>query len=96
MIPFDTSASHPPIRPSLPAAAILALALAACSPEAEEKTYEVGAEDVGGGELQVADPQPGDVEVDLPETPMKNVPAEDTGTTGEAQDEAGEAPEPAR
>ena len=57
--------------------AIPALALAACAPEAEEETtMEVGVEDVGGGELQVADPQPGEVQVDLPETPMKNVPAE--------------------
>jgi hypothetical protein len=57
-----------------------ALALAACAPE-EEATYEVGVEDVGGGELQVADPQPGEVQVDLPETPMKNVPVEEDGET---------------
>ena len=60
---------------ALPAVALL-LALAACAPEAEEKTYEVGAEDVGGGELQVADPDPDAVPVELPETPMTNVPAE--------------------
>lgn len=61
---------------AMPALAIPALALSACAPEEEESTYEVGVEDVGGGELQVADPQPGEVPVDLPETPMKNVPAE--------------------
>lgn len=60
---------------ALPAAAVL-LALAACAPEAEEKTYEVDAEDVGGGELQVADPDPEAVPVELPETPMTNVPAD--------------------
>lgn len=60
---------------ALPAAAML-LALAACAPEAEEKAYEVDAEDVGGGELQVADPDPEAVPVELPETPMTNVPAE--------------------
>jgi hypothetical protein len=62
---------------ALPAAAAAALlALAACAPDAEEKTYEVGVEDVGGGELQVADPEAEGVPVDLPETPMVNVPAE--------------------
>ncbi len=61
---------------SISAALVISLALAACSAEPEDKNYEVGVEDVGGGELQVADPQPDDVEVDLPETPMKNVPDE--------------------
>lgn len=61
-------------RPSCFLAAIpLAIALAACAQEPEETTYAVDAEDVGGGELQVADPGPDDVVVDLPETPMKNV-----------------------
>lgn len=65
-----------------------ALALAACAPEAEEDTtYEVGVEDVGGGELQVADPQPGEIPVDLPETPMKNVPAETVGEGDGEEDE---------
>lgn len=59
---------------SIPIAAVIAIALTACSGDSEDKSYRVGVEDVGGGELQVADPQPGDVEVDLPETPMKNVP----------------------
>lgn len=70
---------------------ISTLALAACAQEEEEKTYEVGVEDISGGELQVADPQPGDVQVNLPETPMKNVPAEVEGEEGaETGDETGE------
>jgi len=61
-----------------------ALGLAACAPEAEQDvTYEVGVEDVGGGELQVADPQPGDVEVNLPETPMINVPDDQSSEAGD-------------
>lgn len=73
-----------PLKMTLPALATAALALAACSAETEETTYEVDAEDVGGGELQVADPQPGEVPVDLPETPMKNVdPASEGDEMGE-------------
>lgn len=68
--------THPARRSVLPAAALL-LALAACAPEAEEKAYEVGAEDVGGGELQVSEADPDAVPVELPETPMTNVPAEE-------------------
>lgn len=65
---------------ALPAAALLSLA--ACVPEAEDKTYEVGVEDVGGGELQVADPEAEGVPVDLPETPMTNVPAGEAEPAG--------------
>lgn len=73
------------------ALAIPALALSACAQEEEEKTYEVGVEDVSGGELQVADPQPGEVEVNLPQTPMKNVPAQTE--TDDAETAETEAPE---
>jgi uncharacterized lipoprotein YehR (DUF1307 family) len=74
---------------SIPAALVISLALAACSAEQEDKNYEVGVEDVGGGELQVADPQPDDVDVDLPETPMKNVPGEGEESAGDAAGDAG-------
>ena len=76
----------PAYRSLLTITAVFPLALAGCAPEgeeAEDTTYEAGVEDVGGGELQVADPKPGDVEVDLPETPMKNVPVQDDGEGGE-------------
>lgn len=73
---------------AIPATTIIALALSACAAEPEDKEYGVGVEDVGGGELQVADPQPGEIEVDLPETPMKNVPveAEEGADEGEPSD----------
>jgi hypothetical protein len=41
-----------------------------------EPTYEAGVTDVGGGELIVRDPAPGEVQVDEPDTPMTPVPAE--------------------
>jgi len=67
-----------PCKPVIPIALTAALALSACAQPAEEETVKkVGVEDVGGGELQVADPQPGEIPVNLPKTPMKNVPAED-------------------
>ena len=73
---------------AIPATAIIAIALTACGAESDDKSYEVGGEDVGGGELQVADPQPGEIEGDLPETPMKNVPAEDTVDAPDAKSAA--------
>ena len=51
----------------------LALGLAACAEEAP-KQYEVDAVDKSGGELIVTEPNPDEVPVTLPETPMKNVP----------------------
>ena len=72
---------------AISALAIPALALSACAQEEEEKTYEVGVEDISGGELQVADPKPGEVQVNLPETPMKNVPAETEDATGDGAGE---------
>lgn len=65
-----------------------ALALAACGAEPEEKSYEVDATDVAGGELQVTETDPGAVPVEVPETEMTNVPpdaaAEDDGELGDA------------
>ncbi|MEQ8411770.1 MAG: hypothetical protein RIB52_09465 [Erythrobacter sp.] len=55
-----------------------ALALAACAEE-EEKTYEVDAEDLSGGELQVREVDPDEVPVDVPEVEMTPVRPEDTG-----------------
>ena len=39
-----------------------------------EPTYEAGVTDVGGGELIVSDEDPDAVPVDVPDTPMTNVP----------------------
>jgi len=81
----------PPMTPAarFPALALSAaalLALAACAEEpAEETTYEPAVEDVGGGELQVADPDAQGVPVDVPETPMTNVPAEPTESAQPAE-----------
>lgn len=75
---------------TIPASTVIALVLTACASEPEEKEYGVGVEDVSGGELQVADPQPGEIEVDLPETPMKNVPAEAEEASGEDDAQGGD------
>ena len=69
-------------KPAFPTSAIIALAVAACNPESEQKEYEVGASDEGGGELIAREPDPEEVDVDLPETPMTPVP-EGTGTLAE-------------
>ena len=58
----------------LPCAA--ALALAACSQDDSDATYEAGVEDQSGGELIVSTPDPSAVPVTVPDTPMTNVPAE--------------------
>lgn len=55
-----------------------ALALAACGGSETEPTYEADATDQSGGELIVTDPSETGVAVDLPETPMTPVPAEET------------------
>lgn len=60
-----------------PATAILALALAACTGDADDRNYETDVVDEGGGELIVTQPDPDAVEVDLPETPMTASPAEE-------------------
>ena len=50
-----------------------ALALAACGgAEDEETEYEVGAEDLSGGEFTTRDPSEPAVPVDIPETEMTN------------------------
>jgi len=66
--------------------AAFALALAACTAEEEETTYEPAVEDLSGGELQMADPDAEGVEVDLPETEMTNVPPEEMSEDGAAEE----------
>ncbi len=64
-----------------------ALALAACGSDepAEEKTYEAGVEDVGGGELIVTDADAEGVEdLELPETPMTPVPPAESPAPADA------------
>ena len=63
--------------------ATAALALPACGETEEETTYEADAVDLSGGELQVADPDPDAVPVDLPETEMTNAPPQDGEPTAE-------------
>lgn len=48
--------------------------------DSEEPAYEAGVADASGGELIVTDPEETGVPVNLPETPMTNVPAEQPGT----------------
>ena len=74
-------------NPSIPTAAILVLALAACTGEAEEKIYEVGATDEGGGELIARDADPDEVKVELPETAMTPTAPEGVDTEGEVETE---------
>ncbi|MDJ0641595.1 MAG: hypothetical protein QNJ15_02150 [Erythrobacter sp.] len=71
----------------IPSAAILALALAACTGEAEETSYEVGATDESGGELIARDPDPEEVQVDLPETAMTPTAPEGVETDGKVETE---------
>lgn len=40
----------------------------------DDPTYEVGVTDAGGGELIASEPDPNAVPVQVPETPMTNVP----------------------
>lgn len=63
--------------------AAAAFTLAACGQAEEESSYEVDAEDLGGGELQVADPDPDAVPVTLPRTEMTNAPPQETEPTAE-------------
>jgi hypothetical protein len=67
------------------------LALAACGADEAEPTYEAGVED-RSGELIVSDPSVPAVPVDLPDTPMTNVPANEADA---ATDAATPAPDPA-
>ncbi|QKG70664.1 hypothetical protein [Erythrobacter mangrovi] len=76
--------NHPPkLASGLALSLAASLALAACN-QADEREYEVGATDEGGGELIVTEPDPDAVPVELPETEMTNVPAGE----GEAGTEA--------
>lgn len=52
--------------------AATAICLSAC--DRQEPTYETDVEDVSGGELIVGEETPGLPPVELPETPMTNVP----------------------
>ncbi|MET1757073.1 hypothetical protein ABVV53_16655 [Novosphingobium sp. RD2P27] len=63
-------------------AAAAALPLAACGGQ-EETTYEADATDVSGGELIVTEATSPGVPVDVPDTPMTNVPPE-TPEAGQA------------
>lgn len=58
-----------------------AAALAACE-KPQETTYEADATDQSGGDLIVTEETPA-VDVDLPETPMTPVPAEDAAAPAE-------------
>jgi hypothetical protein len=66
-------------KPHVPTTAILALALAACNGEGDQVSYDVQAEDQGGGELIARPADAEGVEVDLPDTPMTPVPPEEDG-----------------
>ncbi len=57
-------------------AAVAALGLAACGEQPKEE-YKTDVVDESGGELIVEDADQEGVEVELPETPMTNVPAEE-------------------
>lgn len=51
--------------------------------EEPEPTYEAGVTDTSGGDLIVSDPDANAVPVDVPDTPMTNVPPgeDETGST---------------
>jgi len=68
------------IRSILPATLALgaALALAACGgAEEEDVEYEVGAEDLSGGEMITRDPEDPAVPVDIPDVEMTNASEEE-------------------
>ena len=70
-----TSTANTSLKALLVAAA--AFGLAACGEKAKEE-YKTDVTDESGGELVVEEPDPDAVDVELPETPMTNVPpAED-------------------
>lgn len=71
--------------PRLALVPLAALALAAC--QEEQVDLEPAAEDQSGGELIMEPVDPDAVPVDLPETPMTNVPADDAAAA-ETADEA--------
>jgi hypothetical protein len=78
---------HPMNRSRLAAfslAATAAIALAACAPE-QPKDYETDVVDESGGDMIVEDENAEGVEVELPETPMTNVPEAPAATEAPAQ-----------
>lgn len=60
--------------------AVVAWLMISRSGEREEPTYEAGVTDESGGELIVTDPDETGVPIELPETPMTNVPAGQAGS----------------
>lgn len=60
-----------------------ALSLAAC--QSEEVEMEADAEDLSGGELITTPVDAEGVDVELPETPMTNVPAEEMEAAAEGE-----------
>ena len=64
-------------------AAAAAFTLSACGQAEEESRYEADAEDLSGGDLQVADPDPDAVPVTVPKTEMTNAPPQEAEPTAE-------------
>jgi hypothetical protein len=69
--------------PRLALVPLAALALAACQEEPVD--LEPAAEDQSGGELIMEPVDPNAVPVEVPETPMTNVPVEDAEAAPEAE-----------
>jgi hypothetical protein len=69
-------------------AASAAAGLAGCGPDPAETEYTTDVVDQSGGELIVEEADPAAVPVEVPETEMVPVPADEAGEAGEA----GEAP----
>ena len=61
---------------ALIAVVVIAWMLLSRAGDSEEPAYEAGVTDESGGELIVSDPEETGLPVDLPETEMTNVPAE--------------------
>lgn len=81
-----------PARTAFRAALVGAFAISLAACQAEEPTMEPDAEDLSGGELITVPADAEGVDVNLPETEMTNVPADDRADdTGAAM--AGEAEE---
>ena len=69
-----------PVRATITLGA--ALALAACGGAEEDAEYEVGAEDLSGGEMITRDPEGAAVPVDIPEAEMTNASQEEIAAAG--------------
>jgi hypothetical protein len=70
---------------ALSALAALALPLAACGGAEDDTEYQADVEDLSGGEIQLREPVPGEVPVELPKTEMTNVPQEDMPAEAEGE-----------